>query len=72
MSDCCPCDDVKEPGLETVRSGLESLPRQVRGFAESRRDLEVFNVDPDQVIRLENDPLRPERGSLNIMTEGGA
>jgi predicted phage baseplate assembly protein len=30
-----------------------------------------FSVDPDQIIRLENDPLFPERGSLTLVTEGG-
>jgi hypothetical protein len=39
MSECCPCDEVKEPGLERVPPAQESLPRQVRGFPELRRDL---------------------------------
>jgi hypothetical protein len=56
--------------------GVHSVVRiQIRphGF-EDFSDFEtlIFAVDPDQVIRLENDPLRPERGSLNILTEGGA
>jgi hypothetical protein len=43
------------------------------GFQDFRDFSEmVFAVDPDQVVRLENDPLRPERGSVNVFTEGGA
>lgn len=56
--------------------GVHSVVRvEIRphGF-EDFRDFDelIFAVDPDQVIRLENDPLRPERGSLNILTEGGS
>lgn len=31
-----------------------------------------FEVESDEVIRLENDPLRPERGSLTLLFQGGA
>jgi hypothetical protein len=31
----------------------------------------VFGVDPDQIIRLENNPLFPERGSIELVTGGG-
>ena len=32
----------------------------------------IVEVAPDEVFRLENDPTHPERGSLRIITEGGA
>jgi hypothetical protein len=31
-----------------------------------------FQIAPDQVLRIENDPLFPERGTVNIFTQGGA
>ncbi|HEX7177281.1 MAG TPA: hypothetical protein VF240_18635 [Pyrinomonadaceae bacterium] len=33
------CEDPKGSPLETIPAGLSSLPRQLRGFAEVRRDL---------------------------------
>ena len=33
------CDEPGQSPLETIPAGLSSLPRQVRGFAEVRRDL---------------------------------
>jgi hypothetical protein len=56
--------------------GVRSVVRmEIRphGFEDFREFSElIFDVDPDQVIRLENDALRPERGSVNVFTEGGA
>ena len=37
------------------------------------RELEPLYVVPDnQILRLANDPRTPERGSLRVITEGGA
>jgi hypothetical protein len=42
---------------------------RVRGITELREFVELtFNVGHDQVIRLQNDPRFPERGSLRIVT----
>jgi hypothetical protein len=32
---------------------------------------ETVTVGPDQIIRMDNDPSRPERGTLRLVVEGG-
>lgn len=57
---------------EGVRAVLDIQVRR-RGHFDWRklRELE-FQVGLDEVIRLENDPLFPARGSLELIMEGGA
>jgi hypothetical protein len=73
-------------GTPLRRSALEAAIQEVAGAkavlqirirARGRRNLELFDdllfvVHPNEVIRLENNPTRPERGSLRVLTEGGA
>ena len=49
--------------------GVEAMRIRARGITEWRDfDELTFNVGHDQVIRLQNDPRFPERGSLRIVT----
>jgi hypothetical protein len=49
--------------------GVEKMRIRARGITELRDFEELtFNVGHDQVIRLQNEPLFPERGSLRIVT----
>jgi hypothetical protein len=49
--------------------GVEKMCLRARGITELREFVELtFNVGLDQVIRLQNDPRFPERGSLRIIT----
>ncbi|MGH8563224.1 MAG: hypothetical protein ACREXW_03735 [Gammaproteobacteria bacterium] len=49
--------------------GVEKMCIRARGITELREFVELtFNVGHDQVIRLQNDPRFPERGSLRIVT----
>src|SRR5262249_16899426 len=52
---------------------VESIAIRRRGWFPWRRftDL-VYTAAADEVIRLENDPLHPERGTLRLISEGGA
>lgn len=73
-------------GTALERSALEvaiqTVPgvRAVEGIRIRRRDWFdwrpftelAYEVAMDEVIRLENDPLHPERGSLKLFMEGGA
>lgn len=73
-------------GMPLRRSALEAAIHMVsgvrfvgaitireRGVAAPRRLFEpILEVDPDQVIRLDNDPLHPTNGTLMVTTEGGA
>jgi hypothetical protein len=55
-------------GVTGVR-GVEKMCIRARGLTERREfDELTFNVGHDQVIRLQNDPRFPERGSLRIVT----
>jgi hypothetical protein len=57
------------PGVRSVRNIFYRL----RGFRRFQQLLSLtVPVGPDQVLRLDNDPLRPGNGTLNIITEGGA
>ena len=49
--------------------GVEQMYIRARGSTALREFVELtFNVGHDQVIRLQNDPRFPERGSLRIVT----
>lgn len=57
------------PGVRAVK-GMKIHRRgwfDWRGFMEP-----AYEVRLDEVIRVENDPLHPERGSLKLFMEGGA
>lgn len=57
------------PGVRAV----EGMRIRRRGWFDWRPFTElVFRVAPDEVIRLENDPLHPARGTLRLVLEGGA
>lgn len=52
--------------------GVESIQIRARGITDWRDFEELtFTVHHEQVIRLENDPRFPERGSLRIFTRQG-
>jgi predicted phage baseplate assembly protein len=55
-----------------VRSVVAMLvrPRGVRSLAPFTAL--TLSVAPDQIIRLDNDPVHPENGTLTLLTEGGA
>ncbi|MGC4067383.1 MAG: baseplate J/gp47 family protein [Polyangiaceae bacterium] len=57
------------PGVKSVRGMVvrERGRREYRPFSEL-----VLEPAMDQVLRLDNDPNRPENGTLRIVTEGGA
>jgi hypothetical protein len=57
------------PGVRSVRE-IRFRLRGARGF--QRFDSLTLLVAPDQVLRLDNDPLQPDNGTLRIATEGGA
>ncbi len=59
----CPCDNQREPGLETIPAGLDSLPRQQRAFPEVRRDL--LALVPDKAAL--GDWRAREEGDLGLM-----
>jgi hypothetical protein len=49
--------------------GVEQMRIRARGITDWRRfDELTFEVGHDQIIRLQNDPRFPERGSLRIVT----
>jgi hypothetical protein len=51
--------------------GVEEMRIRARGISDWRAfDELTFEVHDDQVIRLQNDPGFPERGSLKIVTRG--
>ncbi len=57
------------PGVRAV----EAISIKRRGWFDWRNLSELtFEVGMDEVIRVENDPLYPERGSLRLIMEGGA
>lgn len=52
---------------------VDSIQIRRRGFFDWRSfDELTFQVAPDEVIRLENDPLHPARGALHLTMKGGA
>jgi hypothetical protein len=73
-------------GMPLRRSALEAAVQNVAGVRSVQRIRKrergvlgfapmtelVVDVAADEVFRLENDPVHPERGSLRIVTVGGA
>lgn len=57
------------PGVRSVRRMRIRL-RGVSPLRDFRRLTQ--EVSPDQVLRLDDDPLRPENGTLQLAAEGGA
>jgi hypothetical protein len=58
--------------VDGVRAVKDMTIRR-RGWFKQRPFTElVYRVGVNEVIRLENDPLYPERGSLKLIMEGGA
>ena len=57
------------PGVRAV----EAISIKRRGWFDWRNLSEfTFEVGMDEVIRVENDPLYPARGSVRLIMEGGA
>ena len=57
------------PGVRAV----EAILIRRRGWFDWRSFAELtLNIGSGEVVRLDNDPLHPDRGSLRIFTEGGA
>lgn len=53
-------------------AGVVYLQYRQRGVAIAYRDLpETLTIPADAILRLDNDPSRPERGSLRVIVEGG-
>ena len=73
-------------GTPLRRSALEAAIHDVPGVravldiqirSRGKRSLEpfdtlLFKTEANEVLRLENDPTHPERGSIRVLTEGGA
>jgi hypothetical protein len=65
-----------------LEAAVQAVPgvRGVRGvrvrLRGARRKLSVLGLNleiaPNQILRLDNDPVHPEAGTLTILTEGGA
>ncbi len=72
-------DPLERSVLEAVIQAVPGV-RTVKGVSIRRRDRHdwrefselTYPVALNEIIRLENDPLHPERGSLKIRMEGGA
>ena len=62
--------DIQDvPGVNAVKGMLFRR----RGWFDWRDFAELsYKVDKNEIIRIENDPLHPERGSLKLTMEGGA
>lgn len=57
------------PGVRAVMS----MQLRRRGHFDWREFTELdYQVNMDEVIRIENDPLHPARGSIKLLMEGGA
>jgi len=53
-------------------AGVVAIQYRQRGITNTFLDLpETLQILVDAILRLDNDPSRPERGSLNITVEGG-
>jgi hypothetical protein len=70
---------LRRSALEAAVQGVPGVTgvEEIRLRVRRRRDWETFDlpeltVEPWQIIRLENDPLHPGRGSLHVTAEGGA
>jgi len=54
-------------------NGVLSIACRQRGATAGWSELgDVFQVAPDAMLRIENDPDYPERGTLKVIAEGGA
>jgi hypothetical protein len=52
--------------------GLRSITYRQRGSFSGFVDLvEVLTPSPHQILRVDNDPSRPERGTIRVTVEGG-
>ena len=59
-------------GVPGVRA-VEGMRIRHRGWFDWQDFTELsYEVGKDEIIRVENDPLHPERGSLRLIMEGGA
>ena len=53
-------------------AGVISIQYRERGVTPSWTDLpETVQVKPNEILRTDNDPSRPERGTLKVIVEGG-
>ena len=53
-------------------AGVVSIQYRERGVTPTWTCLpETLQVGPDQILRMDNDPSRPERGTLKLIVEGG-
>lgn len=53
-------------------AGVISIQYRERGVTPVFIDLpDTLPVHPDQILRVDNDPSRPERGSLRVVVKGG-
>ena len=52
--------------------GVKAIQYRQRGtFAGFRRLPEAVRPTPNQILRVQNDPSRPERGTIRVIAEGG-
>ena len=53
-------------------AGVISILYRERGVTPTLTNLpETLQVKPNQILRVDNDPSRPERGSVKVIVEGG-
>ena len=53
-------------------AGVVSIQYRQRGITPDWTCLpETLPVGPSQILRMDNDPSRPERGTLQVVVEGG-
>jgi hypothetical protein len=53
-------------------AGVVSIQYRERGVTPGFTCLpEILEVGPSQILRMDNDPSRPERGTLQVVVEGG-
>lgn len=53
-------------------AGVVSILYRQRGVTPNYSDLpDTLEVHPDQILRVDNDPSRPERGTLQVIVKGG-
>jgi len=53
-------------------AGVVSISYRERGVTPDFVDLpDTLEIHPDQILRVDNDPSRPERGTLQVVVKGG-
>jgi len=53
-------------------AGVRGIRYRQRGaFTGFRRLPDVFTPSPTQILRIDNDPSWPERGTIRVIVEGG-